>query len=87
MEDRIAGGLESPAIVRAWAAGSLDPDAEIVFCQDGYSSEVLDQQGRRIELVRGHVDLHGWSCPRPKDVWTFPRSQSSEYDVATRSSR
>jgi hypothetical protein len=72
--DRVVGGLESPAILRAWAAGALEPDAEIIFCQDAYQSEALDRQGRRIDLVRGHLDPHAWSCPRPNGVYAFPHA-------------
>ena len=71
--DRLAGGLNSPGILRAWASSVMQPDAEVVFCQDNLTSKVLDEQGRRIELVRGHLDPHGWSCTwAPRDVPSSP---------------
>jgi hypothetical protein len=70
--DKVAGGLESPSVLRAWASARIQPDAEIVFCQDDLTSKVLDQQGRRVELVRGHLGPHGWcGTVAPKQVYSW----------------
>jgi hypothetical protein len=58
--DSVAGGLDSPSVLRAWAVAVIQQDAELVFCQDGLTSNVLDEEGRRVELERGHLDPHGW---------------------------